>query len=173
MFDYSSNSINQPPVESGYLCKECYRQIPENANFCPYCGKRVINPLFFKCNDPEKWKTYFRNILQKDFSEYSIKEDVPVTELVGDTYDVFRLYKDRPNQVYKAEWGRAYDFVLYLDGKIKGVISLGFDHSHQSNVKYMISRMFAKKLKVPYVGFYTIFPNEEEYVCRRIKEFIE
>ena len=29
--------------------------------------------------------------------------------------------------------------------------------------------MFAKKLQIPYVGFYTQFPNTEEYVVGRVR----
>lgn len=166
------NSISNP-VETKILCRECGTQIPENARFCPYCGKRISIPLTMIINDSAKWKAYFREILQKNFPKYAFKEDYPVDELVGDTYDVFKLYQDRPNQVYKAEWGKPYDFVLYLEGKVVGVIMLGADHTHNKNVKYLISKMFAKKIKVPYIGFYTNFPNKEDYVCKRIKSIIK
>ena len=172
MTSSDTNSISNP-VETKILCRECYAQVPENAKFCPFCGKPVNSTLTMVINDPDKWKSYFREILQKYFPEYTFKEDYPVDELVGDTYDVFKLYQDRPNQVYKAEWGKPYDFVLYLEGKVVGVIMIGWDHSHNKNVKYLISKMFAKKIKVPYIGFYTNFPNKEDYVCNRIKSIIK
>ena len=118
----------------------------------------------------KQWKDYFREILRRRFPEYAVAEEVPVIDLTGDVNDVFKLYKNRPNQVYKAEWGRPYDFVLSADGKNKAVIMLGSVHSHNENVKYLIARMFAKKLGLAYIGFYTQFPNDEEYVVKRIKE---
>ena len=117
----------------------------------------------------EEWKEHFRNILNKHFSHYTILEEVPVTQLTGDANDVFKLYKTRPNQIYKAEWGRPYDFVIYENGKVKAIIIIGNDHSYQ-NVKCLISKMFAKKLQVPYIGFYKKFANEEGYVVERIKK---
>ena len=120
--------------------------------------------------DPDQWTVYFKNVLQKNFPQYVLKENVPVTELTGDVHDVFKLYKERPNQVYKAEWGKPYDFVLYAGDTPKAVVMLGIDHVHQSKVVYLISKMFAKKLKVPYLGFYLQFPNEESYVVERVRK---
>ena len=73
-------------------------------------------------------------------------------------------------QVYKAEWGKDYDFVLYSDGKPKAIVMLGDGHCHSKHVDYLIARMFAKKLNVPYIGFYLEFPNKEDYVVGRIRE---
>ncbi len=115
---------------------------------------------------------FFRNILKTDFSEYTIEEDVPVTTLVGDVSDSFKLYKTRPNREYKAEWGRPYTFVMSQDGVIKAVVMLGGIRSHNSNVKYLIARMFAKKLDIPYIGFYTHKPNDAQYVKDRINKFL-
>ncbi|MBO4671725.1 MAG: hypothetical protein J5640_07800 [Bacteroidales bacterium] len=120
--------------------------------------------------DPEQWHAYFGNILRVRFPQYTVKEYVPVPELTGDIDDIFRLYRERPDQVYRAEWGRPYDFVLYSGGIARTAVMLGHDHCHNSNVKYLISKMFAKKLKVPYIGFYTKFPNREDYVVGRISE---
>ena len=118
----------------------------------------------------EEWLAYFKGILETRFPEYSVKENVPVTELTGDVEEVFQLYADRPNQVYKAEWGKDYDFVLYSDGKPKAVVMLGEGHCHSKHVDFLIARMFAKKLNIPYLGFYLEFPNQEDYVVRRIRE---
>ena len=84
----------------------------------------------------------------------------------------FQLYKTRPTQVYKAEWGQPYTFVLENDSKAKAVMMLGNGHSHDSNVKYLIARMFAKKLGIPYINFYTQMANERGYVIGRIRKFL-
>ena len=120
-----------------------------------------------------EWVVYFREILQDSFSFYSIRENVPVTDLVGFANDEFKLYKTRPTQAYKAEWGQLYSFVLESGGTPKAVVMLGNGHSHDSNVKYLIARMYAKKLGIPYINFYTQMPNERNYVIGRIRKFLE
>ena len=118
------------------------------------------------------WNAYFREIIATEFAQYSVKENVPVTDLVGFANDEFKLYKDRPTQAYKAEWGCPYTFVLEQAGVPKGVVMLGKGNSHSSNVKYLISRMYAKKLGIPYINFYTQMDNEREYVIGRIRKFM-
>lgn len=51
-----------------------------------------------------EWEAYFRDILRSEFSSYSIREKVPVTDLAGFVSDEKQLYKTRPTQAYKAEW---------------------------------------------------------------------
>lgn len=121
---------------------------------------------------PEEWETYFRYILKTEFQQYDIYEKVAVTDLVGYAIDEFKLYKKRPTQAYKAEWGQPYTFVLSQAGMIKGVVMLGNGRSHDSNVKYLISRKYAQKMGVPYINFYTQMPNERDYVINRIHKFL-
>ena len=118
-----------------------------------------------------EWVAYFREILQTEFAQYTVKENVQVTEVVGNVSDEFQLYRTRPRQAYKAEWGQPYSFVLYQDGDIKGMVMLGKGHSHDQNVKYLIARMYCKKLGRPYINFYTQMTNERNYVIGRIKKF--
>ena len=119
-----------------------------------------------------EWEAYFREILRDDFSSYTIRENVPVTDLAGFANDEAQLYSTRPRQAYKAEWGKPYTFVLESGGSAKGVVMLGNGHSHDSNVKYLIARMYAKKLGLPYINFYTQMPNERDYVIGRIHKFM-
>ena len=119
-----------------------------------------------------KPKSYFAEIIATEFPGYGVAENVPVTDLAGFASDSFQLYKTRPYQAYKAEWGQPYTFVLYADGGPKGVVMLGDGHSHCSNVKYLIARAYAKKLGLPYINFYTQMPNEREYVISRIHRFL-
>ena len=121
---------------------------------------------------PAEWKSYFREILQSEFGTYTVKENVPVTDIAGYASDEFQLYRTRPRQVYRAEWGQPYTFVLYQGLHPKGVVMLGDGHSHDANVKYLVARMFAKKSGLPYINFYTQMPNERGYVVSRIKRFI-
>lgn len=115
---------------------------------------------------------YFAEILRSEFPQYSVRQQVPVTELAGFAADEFKLYKTRPLQSYKAEWGQPYDFVLSQGDKPVGVVMLGSGGSHSKNVKYLIARMYAKKLGLPYINFYTQYPNERSYVVERIRKFM-
>lgn len=155
-------------------CSQCGATLIQGAKFCQACGAPILvqGPAQHIVETPKDWESYFRDILQKNFPQFTVKENVPVTELTGDINDVFRLYKERPNQVYKAEWGKPYNFVLYSEGKAKAVIMLATTNEHSVKVTYLISKMFAKKLNVPYLGFYTKFNNKEEYVVNRIKNIL-
>ena len=115
---------------------------------------------------------HFENILSTSFPQYSVQKNVPVTTLAGDATDSFQLYTTRPTQSYKAEWGQPYTFVLSEGGVPKGIVMLGSGHSHYSNVKYLNSRMYAKKLGIPYINFYNQMPNERAYVVSRINKFM-
>lgn len=116
---------------------------------------------------------YFAEILRTEFPQYSTKRNVPVTELAGFATDEFKLYASRPQQSYKAEWGAPYTFVLYQGDAPAGIVMLGDGSSHSKNVKYLISRMYAKKMGLPYINFYTQYPNERAYVINRIREFMK
>ena len=119
-----------------------------------------------------EWVNYFKEILASEFSLYTIRENVPVTDLAGFANDEFKLYQTRPTQAYKAEWGQPYTFVLETGGSAKGVVMLGNGHSHDSNVKYLIARKYAQKMGLPYINFYTQMPNERAYVIERIRKFL-
>lgn len=130
--------------------------------------------------EPEKvqrtdaeWHQYFRDILRAEFPQFTVMEEVAVPTLAGDANDEFQLYKTRPRQAYKAEWGKPYTFVLYFGGQPQGIVMLGKGHSHDSNVKYLIARMYAKKLGLPYINFYLQMPNERAYVVERINRFMK
>ena len=133
---------------------------------------RFVEPTVQKEKTFAEWKSYFKEILLNEFPSYSVHENVPVTDLVGFAADECQLYTTRPSQVYKAEWGQPYTFVLENDGKAKGVVMLGSGHSHDDNVKYLFARMYTEKLVIPYINFYTQMPNERGYVIGRIRKFL-
>ena len=152
--------------------------LSQNNNAKPAQQARVTQASAYQEKEEEiertdaEWEAYFRDILQDAFSSYSIREKVPVTNLAGFAADEFKLYKTRPTQAYKAEWGQPYSFVLESGGSAKGVVMLGNGHSHDSNVKYLIARMYAKKLGIPYINFYTQMPNDRNYVIGRIRKLM-
>ena len=138
----------------------------------PSAAAPVQNAAPVKEKSAAEWRAYFREILQSEFTGYDVKEDVPVTDLVGNVADEAQLYESRPRQVYRAEWGEPYSFVLYQAGAPKGVVMLGDGHSHTAKVKYLVARMYTKKIGIPYINFYTQMPNERCYVVGRIHKFL-
>ena len=138
----------------------------------PKPAPQPASPAYQREKTETEWVAYFREILATEFAQYTVRENVPVTEVAGFANDEFKLYQSRPQQAYKAEWGQPYTFVLEQMGSIKGVVMLGKGHSHDSNVKYLIARMYAKKLGFPYINFYTQMPNERDYVVSRIRKFL-
>ncbi len=148
-------------------------QAPGTANATPaQTPPRQYAPAQTVERSAAEWKAYFREIIQSECIGYGIREEVPVTDIAGPAADEFKLYKTRPTQVYRAEWGKPYSFVLSQGGIPRAVVMLGSGHSHYSNVKYLISRMYAKKAGLPYINFYTQMPNERGYVVERIRKFL-
>ena len=115
---------------------------------------------------------YFKDILTQEFVGCVIRENVPVQDLVGYVADDFQLYATRPRQAYKAEWGKPYNFVLYEGDRIKGVVVIGKRQVECKYVSFLISKMYAKKLGVPFVSFYLDAPNERDYVIERFHKFL-
>lgn len=115
---------------------------------------------------------YFKDILAKQFTDYVIKENVSVTEIAGYANDVFRLYATRPFQAYKAEWGNPYTFGMYQNGDLKALIMIGDGVALCKKVKYLISKMYAKKCNIPYVTFFVEAPNNKDYVINRINKYL-
>lgn len=119
-----------------------------------------------------EWIAYFKEILAQKFGEFAVRENVPVQELVGDVSEEFQLYPTRPYQAYKAEWGLPYTFVLYKGDQIHAVILLAKSENQYKHVKFLISKMYAKKMNIPFINFYMDAPNERDYVEYRIAEFL-
>lgn len=118
-------------------------------------------------------QNYFREILQTEFPEYTFKENVAVQELVGNVDATFRLYKTRPHQAYKAEWGAPYTFVVVREGRVVAVIMLAEKWKQYNNVKYLISKMYMKKMGVAYIPFYTELANDIGYVVSRLRKTLQ
>ena len=93
-------------------------------------------------------KPYFRAIIQEHFSNYIIREDVPVSELGGT--------------------GKPYDFALINHGECCGVVML-VAHNRDNNRAYNGAKAAAKASGVPFINFYTHMPNEYNFVINRIR----
>lgn len=118
-------------------------------------------------------RKYFREILQTEFSQYELRENVPVTSVRGsETLVEEKFWKDMPRKHYKPEEGRAYDFGMYQLGDLKAVVSLGQGSSHDKKKEYLVSRAYARKAGIPYINFYIQFDNDKPYVVNRIKSMM-
>lgn len=120
-----------------------------------------------------EWINYFKQILAEEFSQYNVMQNVPVQELVGNVSDEFKLYATRPRQAYKAEWGMPYTFLLCEGSVAKGIVMIGKYQKQYKYVSFLISKMYAKKLGLPFISFYMDAPNERNYVVERIKKFMQ
>ena len=96
-------------------------------------------------------KPFFADILASEFSEYEVKENVPVSELGGE--------------------GKPYEFGLYKNGKLVAVIPL-VEHNRVNNKAYKDSKEAAAKANVPFINFHLHMPNERDFVIYRINRFI-
>jgi len=173
----ASDAINEKENKQGYNKSE---ESHYNRNERPATSYRAQNAQPTQsAQEPiaeertyEQWVAFFDEIIRTNFPQFNVKKDVPVTDLVGFTADTFKLYESRPYQTYKAEWGKPYTFVLYRGEKPAGVVMLGGGQSHAQNVKYLIARMYCKKLGMPYINFYLQMENERNYVIERIKDLM-
>lgn len=118
-------------------------------------------------------RKYFRNILQLYFTQYEIRENVPVTSVRGsETLVEEKFWKDMPRKHYKPEEGRPYDFGMYQGGELKAVVSLGGGSSHDMKKEYLVSRAYAKKAGIPYINFYIQFENDKQYIVDRVRKMM-
>ena len=98
---------------------EAIRQSQEQANqqSRPQASPAPAQPSYASSQPAvTDWNAYFAEILRTEFPQYGVAENVPVTDLAGYATDMAKLYKKRPMQAYKAEWGAPYTFVLYANG---------------------------------------------------------
>ena len=93
-------------------------------------------------------KPYFRAIIQENFSNYTVREDVSVSEFGGE--------------------GKPYDFALFNHGECCGVVML-VAHNRDNNRAYNGAKAAAKARGVPFINFYTHMANERGFVFNRIQ----
>jgi hypothetical protein len=94
-------------------------------------------------------KSQFSSALKSNFSQYEIRESVPVSELGGE--------------------GKPYDFGLYQNGQAVAMVLIAH-HSRTKNRPFRNSLERAAAAGIPVVVFYDHLPNEAGYVAQRIKE---
>ena len=96
-------------------------------------------------------KDYFKEILYSEFSKYTIRENIPVSEIGGE--------------------GKSYDFGLYENGILKGFVVL-VERNRDNNKAYKDSKLYANKAKIPFINFYLHMPNEKKFVIYRINHHL-
>ena len=101
--------------------------------------------------EPIDVKAYFADILASNFSQYQVRENIPLSE-------------------FGAE-GRPYDFGLYQNGQLVSVVVLA-GHNRTRNHPYWNSEKKAKELGIPFINFYTHMPNEKDFVIYRINHLM-
>lgn len=109
-------------------------------------------------------KEYFESILAEEFGEYEIAKDVNPMEL---GWTSAQEYVD----VYGQYPCRNFDFVLKRDDKIAGVIMVT-EHNGDNRAIHKNAAVTAENHHVPFINFFTQFPNERDYVVTRIKKNI-
>lgn len=156
------------------LLKSILNSILSDSQTNNYQSKPVGNTPVYESVERTYSETisHFSDIIGSEFTSYSVRRDVPVKDLAGDVEEYFLLYTTRPTQAYKAEWGLPYTFVLYKEDKPAGIVFVGEEWRMYNKVKYLISKMYAKKMRIPFIPFYADQPNDRNYVVNRIRKNI-
>ncbi len=115
---------------------------------------------------------YFREILQTKFSEYSVYENQPLTNIIGEQVDTFQLYKTRPFQQYRSEWGIPVDFLVCKDNIPVLAIVIGEKWSQHARVKFRITKAFLQRVNIAYLPFYSELENDTRYIVDRIAKHL-
>ena len=93
---------------------------------------------------------YFRPIIQQNFPEYTLEENVPFATLV-------------PGLTY---YYPPYTFVMRKNGQIALVISLQSTKSYKKGLHTMCEW----KAQLKHINFFIEYPDRPEYVVNRIRE---
>lgn len=95
-----------------------------------------------------------RNVLRTDFSMYEVKENISPTTIGGTGKFV------------------PYTFGLYESGQPKAFIMVT-DHNKEQLRTFRWSKEEAEKNGIPFINFFTQFPNKMEYVKNRLAQNIK
>lgn len=150
-FKTSSHSTYIVTSVSNYpeACRALNKVMPQKASSKTATNKNYESDTF------PNLKAYFDDILKNEFSEFTVQENVNARFL-------FPL---------SSEKCRPYTYVLYDYGKIKAVIMLT-EHNGGNTVSFKDAKAACLAAGIPFINFFTHFPNEREYVVNRIRSFI-
>lgn len=102
---------------------------------------------------PKAMPDYFNVIIRENFANYEINTNVPSSSLFGKS------------------GARNYSYTLSLSGKVCACVMLT-DHNRDNNVAFKNAKAFCAENNVPFINFYTHFPNEKDYVVERIRQAV-
>jgi len=91
---------------------------------------------------------WFANMLSENFTDYTIRESVEVSELEGE--------------------GRPYTFMMIKDGYARAAIMLT-PHNKYNNRAFKGAKAACEAKGVPFVNFFLHLDNEPDYVINRIR----
>ena len=94
------------------------------------------------------------NVLRTDFSRYEVKENVSPTTIGGTGNFI------------------PYTFGIYENGQPKAFIMVT-DHNKEQLRAFRWSKEEAEKNGIPFINFFTQFPNKTEYVKNRLSQNIK
>ncbi len=100
---------------------------------------------------------YFEGILRSDFKDFEIKKNVPAESLSS------------------AAAGKGYlglSFVLYRGGRPAAAVMLTAHNKDRSRAFYG-AKDACEKARIPFINFYTHYPNEHAYVTGRIRSMVK
>ncbi len=99
---------------------------------------------------------YFSDILAENFPGLQIQKGIAASALG---------WADSSISV------KNYDFILKEKETVKGVIMLT-PHNRDNNRAFKNAKVLAAEAKVPFLNFYTHYPNEKSYVIERIQSLL-
>ena len=142
------------------FCTNCGAAIENGKKFCTNCGTPVPVTAAAAPNAQPSAKqelresdmpAHFRQIFAEAFADCTVREGLSAQELG-----------------WSSEAARPYSFCLYR-GSLRCVVMLT-EHNRDNNRLFRNARAACEQAGVPFLNFYTHFPNERSYVIDRIRK---
>ncbi len=109
-------------------------------------GRVMINGIDYT-KDFHRNHAYFKEIIARNFAEYTLRENVPMTEIDAEASKFFK----------------PLDFLLVKDGQPVLAIAIAKDKASKK------TPIVCRKHNVKYVTMYYVYENKESFVTDRIK----
>ena len=122
------------------------QKVPQDTGRRGMFGRRSLAPIEYKDH------AWFAAMLKENFSEYLVREYVPVAELGGD--------------------GKPFDFLLIKNGAACGAIMLTA-HNKTNNRAFKGAQAACQASGVPFINFFDFMANEQGYVINRIRGLLK
>ena len=96
-------------------------------------------------------RAYFLEILATEFPQYTLRENIPVSEFGGE--------------------GKPYDFGLYQNGSLLALVSLVEKREYRTHY-FWNSQKKAAEIGMPFIYFFMNMTNPREIVVNRVNRFM-